>query len=603
MNLIPDTILRAVCWTLLHSLWQGLALAVAAGIVMLLSKKAGAALRYNLLCWLMILFIIVSGYTFYRQLYTPVSAAPSITNLAAGAGISPVDGKAPLTGTPDTGASALRDSIASFIQYFNAHASLVVVTWFILFLARFVKVLSGLVYVQRIRHYQTSPAPADWELRLTQLLEKLQIKVRVSLLESALVKVPVVVGILKPVILVPVGMLARLSPQQVESILIHELAHILRRDYLFNLLQNLVDTLFFFNPALLWVSSLIRGERENCCDDIAIGETKSRKQFVEALVSFHEYTQSVQGYALSFAGKENHVLRRVKRIVYKKNHTLNPGERVLLMGGLLVLSAAFITINGGRPAGPRAFRPPVTPTATAVRPAPAATTTLSSALGTALASVTTTTPSSAPARPSILPAAIKTPRVLPPASGKDTIIKPAHIRNGNEQDLYEQLQELGYHKISLDELDECLTHGVNADFIAAFQKIGYTDLSLERATQLRDHGVNADFISGYKNIGLGQAQELRDHGVSPSFINRFKEQGYSQITLEKAQELRDHGVTIDFIEEIRQLGFKDISLDIATELIDHGVTSNFISEWKKKTGSLLELRDYIRLRDNGISPS
>ena len=66
MHMIPDTILRAVCWTLLHSLWQGLALAVIAGIVIVFSKKAGAALRYNLLCCLMIIFIIVSGYTFYR---------------------------------------------------------------------------------------------------------------------------------------------------------------------------------------------------------------------------------------------------------------------------------------------------------------------------------------------------------------------------------------------------------------------------------------------------------------------------------------------------------------------------------------------------------
>jgi len=608
MNLIPENILRAVCWTLLHSLWQGLVLAVVAGMVMVLSKRAGATLRYNLLCCLMILFVAVSGYTFYRQLHTPVTDSPSITNPLTIAAKRTMEEKAPQTANPETGGGALRDNISSFVEYFNAHASLVVVTWFIIFLARFVKVLSGLVYVQRIRHYQTSPAPADWQQRLTQLLDKLQITSPVSLLESALVKLPVVVGVLKPVILVPIGMLARLSPQQVESILIHELAHILRRDYLFNLVQNLVDTLFFFNPALLWVSSLIRGERENCCDDIAIGETKSRKQFIEALVSFHEYTQAAQGYALSFAGKENQVVRRVKRIVYKKNHSLNAGERVLLMSGLLVFSAAFITINGSsRPAlvivpEPSVTRPipstttsiPVTSTSSPVRPQ-------KTAVARAGSKPTAQTDPKPAARARIVPP-------TPPVPGKDTIIQdpPSHKREGSN--LYEQLQALGFHNISVDDLESCLRHGVRAEYIEAFQKMGYKDLTLEKAVNLRNHGVSPDFINGftmmgYKNITLDQAEELRDHGVSPSFINQFKEQGYGQITLDQAQELKDHGVTAAFIEEVRQLGFKNISLDKATELVDHGVSTGFIAAWKKKTGSLLELNDYIKLRDSGISPS
>jgi bla regulator protein BlaR1 len=577
MNLIPENILRAVCWTLLHSLWQGLVLAVVAGLVMVLSKRAGATLRYNLLCCLMILFVAVSGYTFYRQLHTPVTDSPSITNPLSVAAKRTMEEKAPQTANPETGGGALRDNISSFVEYFNAHASLVVVTWFIIFLARFVKVLSGLIYVQRIRHYQTSPAPADWQQRLIQLLDKLQITSPVSLLESALVKLPVVVGVLKPVILVPVGMLARLSPQQVESILIHELAHILRRDYLFNLVQNLVDTLFFFNPALLWVSSLIRGERENCCDDIAIGETKSRKQFIEALVSFHEYTQSAQGYALSFAGKENQVVRRVKRIVYKKNHSLNAGERVLLMSGLLVFSAAFITINGSsRPT------PAIVPGPSVTRSIPSTTTSIPEASSPVRPQKTTIarTGSKPTAQTDPKPAA----RALlvpptPPAPGKDTIIKdpPSHKRESSN--LYEQLQALGFHNITVDDLENCLRHGVRAEYIEAFQKMGYKDLTLEKAVNLRNHGVSPDFIGGFTMMG------------------------YKNITLDQAQELKDHGVTAAFIEEVRQIGFKNISLDKATELVDHGVSTGFIAAWKKKTGSLLELNDYIKLRDSGISPS
>ena len=579
MSFVPDTILRAVCWTLLHSLWQGLILAMVAGIIMVLSKKASSALRYNLLCTLMILFLAVGGYTFYRQLNIATAEGPGINNGDAAIGIKAAEGIA-LSTTPQNTSHALQNGIASLEQYFNTHASLVVVTWFIIFLARFVKVLSGLVYAQRIRHYQASPAPPEWQQRLAQLLDKLQIKRSVSFLESAIVKIPVVVGVLKPVILVPVGMLAQLSPGQVESILIHELAHIRRRDYLFNLVQHLVDTVFFFNPALIWVSSLIRGERENCCDDIAIRETRSRRQFVEALVSFHEYTRSVQGYALSFAARENQVVQRVKRIVNRKNHSLNAGERVLLMGGLMVLSVAFITVNGSRAS--LLQKKTVSPSGVTVRGSSTAVN-----LPEPITSLpaTTSSPASVPLRKTSKPSdngnsgPATSVLITPPAPAKDTQPDQEWPRERSLVELREDLQALGFHHFSVDKLIECQQHGVRADFISEFKKMGYTDISLDKAIQ------------------------LKDHGVSPEYIREFKEMGYADISLEKATEWRDHGVSAEYIAGIRQLGFPNLSPDKAQELRDHGVTSEFIAAFKKKMGTLLEIDDYIKLRDSGISPS
>ena len=124
---------------------------------------------------------------------------------------------------------------------------------------------------------------AYWKEKIQQLADELQIRRRIQLLQSEIVQVPVVIGVLKPVILIPLGILSQLPPEQVEAILLHELAHIKRKDYLVNLLQSLAETIFFFNPAVLWVSSLIRDERENCCDDIAIAGTKNKAAFVNAL--------------------------------------------------------------------------------------------------------------------------------------------------------------------------------------------------------------------------------------------------------------------------------------------------------------------------------
>ena len=551
MHFIPDTILRALCWTLLHSLWQGLLFAGAAGVVLVLTRKSTAALRYNLLCGGLFVFLVVSGFTFYRELGA-ASAVPTGRAMGIGgsvqAGADVQNADAGIGAVTDTG---VKSGIDALVGYFNKHAAAVVLIWAIVFLARWVQLLSGWVYTQRIRHYKNRPAPGEWQQRLEQLLEKLGIGRTVSLLESALVKVPVVVGALKPVILVPMGMLAHLSAEQVESILLHELAHIRRKDYLFNFIQHIIDTLFFFNPALRWLSSLIRAERENCCDDIAIRETGSRRRLIEALVSFHEYGQSANRYALGFAAKENQVVRRVKRIVDKTNHSLNAGERVLLMGGLVVLSAAFVTINKSRANG------------------------------------------MAPVKTDSAGATKKT--VVIEAQSSVTVVKH-----------FEAVKAAVAQKLETKQL--VLVDTLPGDS-AKPDEDPFQHISVDKMIEARDHGVTPGFIDGfkkmgYKHISIDKAIELADHGVNPGFIASIIAEGYTPpISLDLALELKDHGVTVEFIRELHGLGFSSVSLGKAIELVDHGVTIGFIDSWKKKIGKLLELDDYIKLRDAGISPT
>ncbi len=96
------------------------------------------------------------------------------------------------------------------------------------------------------------------------------LKKSVSLLQSSWINSPLVIGAFKPLILLPASLVVGLPPDELDSILAHELAHVMRHDYLLNLLQIAVETLLFYHPAVWWISSRIRIERENCCDDIAI---------------------------------------------------------------------------------------------------------------------------------------------------------------------------------------------------------------------------------------------------------------------------------------------------------------------------------------------
>ena len=105
------------------------------------------------------------------------------------------------------------------------------------------------------------------------------------LLRSRVVETPLVIGALKPVILLPAALITELPADQLEALLAHELAHVLRQDYLINLLQSVVETLLFYHPAVWWISSQVRKERENCCDDLAVNVARDRTVYVRALAT------------------------------------------------------------------------------------------------------------------------------------------------------------------------------------------------------------------------------------------------------------------------------------------------------------------------------
>ena len=102
------------------------------------------------------------------------------------------------------------------------------------------------------------------------------------LLESCLVQVPIVIGQMRPVILLPVGLLAGLPAEQIELILMHELAHIRRYDYVVNMLQTFIEGVMFYNPAVWWISKVIRTEREHCCDDLVVAATRNAHAYAAA---------------------------------------------------------------------------------------------------------------------------------------------------------------------------------------------------------------------------------------------------------------------------------------------------------------------------------
>lgn len=328
MNIFSAKALQALCWTLVHSLWQGLLLAGIVALVILFSKKSKAALRYHLFTASFLLFIVTVSGTFFIQVGR-ISAETTALPVSLVAENTVVQHTAVIQQGFQTKASAGLDALAGF---FNEYAAVIVFCWLLVISLKCVRLFAGLYNIQQIKKRNTSSVGSYWSLRVQQLSAQLGIKGHVQFLQSGIVKVPMVIGHFKPVIFFPLGALTALPPQDVEAILMHELAHIRRRDYLVNLLQHFAEIIFFFNPAVLWVSALIKIERENCCDDIALTQTGNKKTYINALVSFQEFDATLPAYATAFSNKKEYLLQRVKRMVYNNNKSLNNMEKIFIAG-------------------------------------------------------------------------------------------------------------------------------------------------------------------------------------------------------------------------------------------------------------------------------
>ncbi|AZI23964.1 hypothetical protein EA772_00865 [Pedobacter sp. G11] len=332
INFLPENWLNALGTMLFHSLWLGVVLAAFSGAVMFATRKTSAKVRYNLLTGCLLLFVFTVSLVFYLALTEKPDS--SATPLAGEVKLNLIKLQNVQTSTSDL-QFIISSGINKTLGIWNDYQTQIVLIWFLIICAKSVQLLLGVKRIYYLRNNQVYAAGTIWDEHLELLSDKLGLSQRIKLLQSGLAKVPMVLGHFKPLILIPLGLLNGLATTEVEAILAHELAHIKRRDYLINLLQSFIEIIFFFNPAVLWVSHLIKTEREHCCDDLAIQCVNDRKNYVKALVFCQEFEQRAPAYAMGITGKTGSLLHRASRMLLNTNSTLNKMEKTILTIALI----------------------------------------------------------------------------------------------------------------------------------------------------------------------------------------------------------------------------------------------------------------------------
>lgn len=291
--MIDSTVYARLGWTLTHFLWQGTLVAVVAWIVSLPWREA--RVRYAIGCTALLLMAALPPVTF--ALLGGGEAVPAVSHSLRDLLSRPL----PLS----SGGAPMDDTAVPMW--------LVWVVWawafgVVVFSAR----LAGGWLLTRRLVQRCQPASPVWQQMAARAAERLGFRAALRILASARVDVPMVVGHIRPLIVVPAAALVNLPADQLEAILAHEIAHILRRDPLVNLLQTLAETILFYHPAVWWLSSRIRAERENCCDDIAVAACGRRRLYAEALLALEQGREAEPAFALSSRG--GGLRRRIARL-------------------------------------------------------------------------------------------------------------------------------------------------------------------------------------------------------------------------------------------------------------------------------------------------
>ena len=331
-------LLQTLGLTAIHMLWIG---AVIGGVVfVVLRSNTASSPRARHACAVVGLIALVLGtvatFAFLLSTSTMSNASP-----AAVAGPSTLD-NAPAA---LENASSNWDPAAGTTGSEITATTLVAVAWIAGIGFMFVRLVHQWRGTRRLRITAVAVPDARWLETFEALKSRIGVHARVSFLASDAIDVPMVVGWISPLVLVPVTAFTSLTPDQLRTILAHELQHIARQDHLVNMLQAFIEVLLFFHPVTWWLSRQIRVERENCCDDGTVLVTGSPRTLAEALLVLESLraNKATSPWLLTATGGS--LMHRVSRLFGSNPpQPLNPDWRAVSACTLLAVAGLTFAI-------------------------------------------------------------------------------------------------------------------------------------------------------------------------------------------------------------------------------------------------------------------
>ncbi len=309
--LANSMIVEALGWTLVHSIWEGVFVAIVLALVLRIMRARSARARYLVAMGMMVLLPVCAVATcgvliglLNRQTATmtvrEIEGKPIL--LSSGNTLIPM---------PTRDRPILPAHVPTWNQRLRSLLPWLVLIWVVGVIVLGLYQFAGWIVVRRLRNSGVALEDDAGATIFDELTKRLRINRPVRLMRSALVQVPTVIGHLRPLVLLPINALTGLSTDQLRGLLAHELAHVQRYDYLVNISQTIIETLLFYHPAVWWMGRVIRQERENACDDLA-AEVCDRRTYAQALAAMESLRASPMP---ALGARDGVLLPRIRRIL------------------------------------------------------------------------------------------------------------------------------------------------------------------------------------------------------------------------------------------------------------------------------------------------
>ncbi|HUQ10687.1 MAG TPA: M56 family metallopeptidase [Steroidobacteraceae bacterium] len=582
------TLMQTLAWSLLHFLWQGAAIAALAAALMYVLRKP--ATRYLIGVGALALMLLSFIVTFTLLNGTPDLSAAATADGAPAAVLVPPGTSAP-SELPWTGGHAAK-TMSSSPESSSLDFAWVARGWLVGVFILALRIAFGLFVIEQLRRRNLVSLPDALVERFQALQARLGITRAIRYAQCGIVNVPAVIGFFRPVVLIPVRALTGLSPEQLEALIAHELGHIKRFDVAVNFVQVVVETLFFFHPAVWWLNKRIRADREDCCDDIAVSAGGSSLRYAKALatiVNWEASRRDVPSFAMAATGGP--VAARVARLLGVRREgssTAGVFTAAVVLAGALVVGA--VSMGFAEPAQAQAdvVEPaaPVSPPSPANIPLPASPPSPASPV---LAAVPATPAPAAKPAPAARPAPRATSAPMPRRA-------PAARPSVNADGQYEVEAEVDVTETEESEVRD------NTSYIEEIRAV-VGDVDIDDVIALKTQGVTAKYITQMRSRGIHASVDeivaMKAQGVTPDYVKQVRDMGFD-VSTDELIAFKAQGITPEYVQQVRDMGFAADADSIVSMKIQ-GVTADYVKQMRD-LGLKFGADELVALRVQDISP-
>jgi beta-lactamase regulating signal transducer with metallopeptidase domain len=599
---------QAIAWTLIHFCWQAAAIAAAWRLISFGLARRSSQTRYLVALSALLLMLGAALVTFAWELRTD-STAPSIAATAATLRAS-IAADFPRSTAPGSVATQQTPppthlSLAALLPWIDG-------LWLVGVFVLSVRSLGGWWYLRRLRLESTIEAPDSVTAAFLRISRILGLSRAITLRLSTAIDSPMTMGTLRAIVLLPLSAVTLLGPEELEVVLAHELAHVRRADFFWNILQTIAETLFFFHPAVWWLSARIRHERELCCDDLALQICPNPVVYAHALVHLEEQRSRHLRFAMALDGHQSRatLLTRIARILGEPmtripNRSIRPFSLAAAIAGLVILLipaphvlAKLAPAQQTAPVNTPISVPTTAQTnpqaASLARAANASSKPSPAVIQQALASSERSNAELAPQLAMTLAVASQSEAQSP--SSSESLAKP-------HSDYIDQMKAAGY-DVDLDKLIAMKIQNVTPEYARTMASAGFGKLSADELISCKIQGVTPEYIAQLKQQGfeinkVEDAVSFRIFNVTPEFVSGMKAAGFDGLNGKQLLSMRVQGVTPEYARTLKQK-FPNVTADELVQARIFNINEEFIASASRHGFNNLPFKKLVQLRISGI---